>query len=162
MILTLYLPFMKKIIFISHVGAVNGRVKRNSKNHRFLEFQLIFRASPQTRRCSKELKIVQVSFHKLKNMNTGPKAMIFYCSWCSHLIFWNFVTHIMEGRMAGRHSLNLDQEFNFKNHIFLATKCSVGLMSAPLAPLHVHQKSPRQSPLHFCAPPHAPPRSPLL
>ena len=33
--------------------------------------------------------------------------------------------------MAGRHSLNLDQEFSFKNHIFLATKCSVGLMSAP-------------------------------
>ena len=51
MILTLYLPFMKKIIFISHVGAVNGRIERNSKNHRFLEFRLIFGARPEARRC---------------------------------------------------------------------------------------------------------------
>ncbi len=32
-ILTLYLHVIKKIMLISHVGAVNGRIERNSKNH---------------------------------------------------------------------------------------------------------------------------------
>ena len=146
--LTLYLFVIKKVTFISHFGALNGRMKRNSKNHRFLEFRLIFRASSHSRRCSKQLKIVPESFYKLKFISLGPKAIIFYSGQYSHLIFQNFVTHIMAGRMAGRHSLSLDQGFNYKNHVFLATKCSIGLLSAPLSPLHVHQNSPRHSPLH--------------
>ena len=39
---TSYLSDIKKIMFISHVGAPDGHVERNTKNHRFLEFQLIF------------------------------------------------------------------------------------------------------------------------
>ena len=39
---TSYLSDINKIMFISHVGALDGHVERNTKNHRFLEFQLIF------------------------------------------------------------------------------------------------------------------------
>ena len=78
-ILTLYLPVIKKIMLISHFGAVKGCIERNIKNHRFLEFRLIFGARPEARNCSKWLKIVQQAFNKLKIMNFDPKAMIFYC-----------------------------------------------------------------------------------
>ena len=59
----------------------------------------------------------------------------------------------MEGRKAGRNSLSIDQDFNYKNHIFLGIKCCVGRSSAPLAPRHVCKNSPIHPPIHFYAPP---------
>ena len=53
LILTLYLPIIKKNMLISHVGFVNGRHERNPKNHWFLGFRLKFGAHLEGRRCSK-------------------------------------------------------------------------------------------------------------
>ena len=59
------------------------------------------------------------------------------------------MTHIMEGRKARRYSLSIDQDFNYKNHVFLAIECSIGPLSAPPSSRHVQQKSPRHSSLHM-------------
>ena len=121
-ILTSYLPLINKIMFISRVGDVNGRVERNAKNFRFLAFRQILRAHQIASRCWKLLKIVQQSLHELKNMSIGPKVIIFDSGCWWHLILWNSVIQFMEGRKAGRCSLSIDQPFNYKNHFFLGYK----------------------------------------
>ena len=70
-ILTSYLPRIKRIMFISRVADVNGRVERNAKNFRFLAFRQILRAHQNASRCWKLLKIVQQSLHELKIMSFG-------------------------------------------------------------------------------------------
>ena len=87
-----------------------------------------------------------------------------YCSKSNDFLFWLLITfHIMEvgdpmygGAEGGALFIEHRSTFQLQKSLFLGIKCYVGRLSAPLSPQHVHQKSPRHSPLHFRAPPCAP------
>ena len=136
--------------------------ERKAKNYRFFAFRRNFQIHGMGSRSSKMLKISYGRPWKLVNMTNDRINMIFDCGSWSPFIFSYFTSDIMGGRMGGRQYLMIKITSISKNRNFWVKKCFRSNWNAPPAPPHVCQKSPHHPPLHFSAPPSAPPWTPLM
>ena len=157
-----YLFGIKKITFIACFLTSDQFLERKAKNYRFLAFRRNFQIHGMGSRSSKMLKISYGRPWKLVNMTNDRINMIFDCGSWSPFIFSYFTSDIMGGRMGGRQYLMIKITFISKNRNFWVKKCFRSNWNAPPAPPHVCQKSPPHPPLHFIAPPSAPPWTPLM